>query len=492
MILSSLWKTLGGIRAGLVLLMLTGLASIAGSVISPLERAQSLVFATWWFRSLLVLLMLSMISATLRSVAKHWKPGGRGFAAVPWAAVFSHAGVLVMLAAGFASEWVSFRGSAQLLEGEETASVFVADGAPGEKPRVVPLGFTIRCDDFETAYFPRTKIPSKYVSSVTILENGAPVASGPVEVNRGISWKGFRLHQTSCSPIHTLSREFQQSPAAQRFRVDILKTEPEALPKNFVLATARPSSGTLALKTSISRGQHRLLPELDGAELSLGADGPPVWTLRFPDGKTFTGPLPHSPEHLRVRVEQFEPDFVLNEKNQPASRSEELNNPAALLSVREGDVELWRQWVFGREDLKPLSNRARNPVSFDLTDVVAGPNGWRLNLSASAAGSHREMVLTMEGEADLGFSLASAQGETEETPPGEAAGPWRVRPERRVECYLTEIAVTRNPAVPVAYAGFVALMAGLLWSAARQLRRSHRRARRNPSDQTDTEMHRAG
>jgi len=39
----------------------------------------------------------------------------------------------------------------------------------------VPLGFDIRCDNFEVDYYPNTEMPKAYKSWLTILKNGQEV-----------------------------------------------------------------------------------------------------------------------------------------------------------------------------------------------------------------------------------------------------------------------------------------------------------------------------
>jgi len=53
---------------------------------------------------------------------------------------------------------------------------------------------------------------------------------------------------------------------------------------------------------------------------------------------------PATVDGLRISVEQYFPDFALDEKQQPYSRSAEPRNPAALLRVTRGE-KAWRVFV---------------------------------------------------------------------------------------------------------------------------------------------------
>ena len=66
-----------------------------------------------------------------------------------------------------------------------------------------------------------------------------------------------------------------------------------------------------------------------------------------PQGSSVVEVRPGAPvtaDGLRINVEQYFPDFALDEKQQPFSRSSEPRNPAALLRVTRGS-EAWRVFV---------------------------------------------------------------------------------------------------------------------------------------------------
>ena len=66
-----------------------------------------------------------------------------------------------------------------------------------------------------------------------------------------------------------------------------------------------------------------------------------------PQGSSVVAVRPGAPaiaDGLQIAVEQYFPDFALDEKQQPYSRSSEPRNPAALLHVTRGD-RTWRVFV---------------------------------------------------------------------------------------------------------------------------------------------------
>ena len=122
-----------------------------------------------------------------------------------------------------------------------------------------------------------------------------------------------------------------------------------------VLERVDPDSGavlkagdgaTIAVRPgrAASHGSFRLGVSAHGA----GAEPP---TLRIAmagaGGSSMVEVAPGTPatvDGLRISVEQYFPDFALDEKQQPYSRSAEPRNPAALLRVTRGE-KAWRVFV---------------------------------------------------------------------------------------------------------------------------------------------------
>lgn len=272
-------------------------ASILGTLISPLERAQELVFYAWWYQALLLLLALSMAGSTWRTVRRLLRGSAKGairadagfyenaasaaalqfsgdlagverafresgFSVVTqgnagyawkgrwgrWGAAVSHVGIVVVLLAGLASRWVAQQGFVQLAEGEETREMAKV---AGDAITTAPLGFALRCDDFEMETFPRSRIPAKFVSALTVTTAGGMPRTERVEVNRSMSVGGWRFHQSGYEASHTTDRY-------------LLSVSRDDLP------------GTVSLE--VSAGQTRHLPLR--ASLSLSESGnPPEWRI---------------------------------------------------------------------------------------------------------------------------------------------------------------------------------------------------------------------
>lgn len=77
-------------------------------------------------------------------------------------------------------------------------------------------------------------------------------------------------------------------------------------------------------------------------------------------------------EDLKISVTRFFPDFVLDEKSQPATRSLEPNNPAAFIEGWAGSEKIFSGWVFAKfPDFTRIHSAKETDLSFELKDIKA-------------------------------------------------------------------------------------------------------------------------
>jgi len=62
--------------------------------------------------------------------------------------------------------------------------------------QIQPLGFSIRCDDFDVSFYD-TGAPKEYRSRLTVLENGQPVRQQDILVNEPLRYGGINIFQSS-------------------------------------------------------------------------------------------------------------------------------------------------------------------------------------------------------------------------------------------------------------------------------------------------------
>jgi cytochrome c biogenesis protein len=102
-----------------------------------------------------------------------------------------HLSVVLLLIGGLIGSIFGFDGFATIPEGETVQQITLRNS--GERLR---LPFAIRCDDFDVSYY-ETGAPKEYRSSLTLLENGRPVAQKDIFVNDPLRYQGISIFQSS-------------------------------------------------------------------------------------------------------------------------------------------------------------------------------------------------------------------------------------------------------------------------------------------------------
>lgn len=482
-----IWGFLISLKVGIVLLALLAVGSIIGTLVPPdeatnqsqLQRAQELVFSSWWYLTLLVLLALNMTCATVRNVfgrilpAMHprpvdrpefyqvLKPGAsielpndldadtvaetfrrngfrvfakgaagyarRGMLSI-WGAPVSHLGFVMLLLGGFISVLVAREGYMTIVEGYSSSQAQF-DGVKQ------PLDFTVECVDFDTDFFPGTRIPSKYISTVLIHEPGRPPRREQVEVNRSAQVQGWTLHQTS----------YQELPRSERYRLTLSR------------------DGGASRTLELSQGQTRSIPDAPGLSITLAQSPPLRWQILENEDLVQAGTLESGQSELAIRAVQFEPDFIIGADRQVMSRSRELNNPALKVTIESGDQPIASQWLFGREEMKAMMHATQDSVGLELISIEGSEGNYHFQVEATDPTTGeiiKDLHLHLGETVSLGID---APGQDPASEPTEAnAGPWQVRLMERIPHYATTLSMTRNPVLPFIYLGCAIMLVGLV------------------------------
>ncbi len=171
--------------------------------------------------------------------------------------------------------------------------------------------FSLRLDKFSTDLYPDGSVRD-WKSRLSVIEGGRPVLEKTIEVNHPLSYRGFIFYQSG-----------------------------------YGWDWENPSLELLVKKKS------------DPAYLR------DVW---LHPGET----APLEGEDLKIMIARFIPDFVLDEKNQPTSRSPQPNNPAVYIEGRRGQETVFSGWVFAKfPDFTRLHSAKETDLSFEFKDVKA-------------------------------------------------------------------------------------------------------------------------
>ncbi len=185
-----------------------------------------------------------------------------------------HVGLLIILAGGVISGWTSRRAVLEIRV-DQTVDV----------PHAM---FRVRLDRFETEYYPQGAVKA-WKSTVTVVENDAPVLTRVIEVNHPLTYKRFSFYQTS----------YGWDWDNPRLEIDVKK----------------PADPAYLKSLSAKVGERVAVDD---------------------------------PDFTHVAVSRFVPDFVIGEGNQVQTRSPEPNNPAAMVEVWKGEERVYSGWTFAK------------------------------------------------------------------------------------------------------------------------------------------------
>lgn len=116
--------------------------------------------------------------------AGHWRR---------WAVLGMHASILLIIA-GMLLGAFGIDEHIELQKGQTASQALSSDGA------AIPLGFSLRCDDFQVTQYPNG-LPKEYVSRIAFIRDGRLERQGDLTVNHPLSYRGLRFYQESYRPI---------------------------------------------------------------------------------------------------------------------------------------------------------------------------------------------------------------------------------------------------------------------------------------------------
>lgn len=264
--LKPILNRIGSMPIAILLLLLLAVASVIGTVLKQNQdqvdylqqfgptwywtfRALGLfdMYHTWWFLTILGLLMCSLAACLLRNAPrflqemknrkgtmnenarKHieqkfdltfddkdkaisvikqslpdwkwmetkvgnvlWLRGDKG-RFHKWGYITVHTAMLVILIGGWLSVQFGFRGNMAVPEGGKESEISFLKGTTTD---YLKMPFEIRCDDFTVNFF-STGAPSEFRSTLTILEDGKEMMTSDIIVNEPLYYKGVRIYQAS-------------------------------------------------------------------------------------------------------------------------------------------------------------------------------------------------------------------------------------------------------------------------------------------------------
>ncbi|RJP83001.1 MAG: cytochrome c biogenesis protein ResB [Desulfobacteraceae bacterium] len=206
------------------------------------------MYRSWWFRFLIILLVINIIICSINKLSTTWKiifPGkplfrknkfknssprnefitttspeklkalfqkviGKRYRHVEWETLETgfllfaekgrwtrlgvyavHFSVVLLLTGSLLGSLFGFDGSVTIAEGEQTGQILLRDS-----DLVLNLDFQIRCDDFSVSFYD-SGAPKEFRSALTLLKDGKPVITKDIIVNDPLRYEGINLFQSS-------------------------------------------------------------------------------------------------------------------------------------------------------------------------------------------------------------------------------------------------------------------------------------------------------
>ncbi|NIM58022.1 MAG: hypothetical protein GTO16_03635 [Candidatus Aminicenantes bacterium] len=178
----------------------------------------------------------------------------------------------------------------------------------GQVLPVPKADFQVRLDKFETEFYPDGRVRD-WKSTLTVLENEKPQLSKIVEVNHPLAYQGFAFYQSGYGWDW-------ESPSLEIWVKK--RKDPSFLRK-------------LEFKV--------------GQRVSLGDDD------------------------IQLIALHFLPDFIINDKNEITSRSNEPNNPAAFIEGWQDEQRIFSGWIFAKfPDFARIHSEKEMDLTLELRD----------------------------------------------------------------------------------------------------------------------------
>jgi cytochrome c biogenesis protein len=195
----------------------------------------------------------------------------------------THFSILVVLIGAIIGVFFGFKGHLNLPEGS------MSDVAYSSTGKEIPLGFGIRCNDFDVEFYGRSDMPKEYRSWLTIIKDGREVLTKSITVNDPLTYKGITFYQA-----------------------------------NYGLISDRPERGIFILRV-VSR---------DGKTSDL--------KLRL--GDTFM--IPET--NISGKIIDFSPALRIDDNGHAFTYANQMNNPAIYIDFSESGKHKYSGWILKR------------------------------------------------------------------------------------------------------------------------------------------------
>jgi cytochrome c biogenesis protein len=116
----------------------------------------------------------------------------------------THSSILIIFLGAMIGNVWGYKAFVNIVEGSAIDKVWPR---AGKEP--LPLGFSVRCDDFSVSFYEGSQRPKLFSSDLVILENGQEVLKKTIVVNDPLTYKGITFYQSSYGPAGDSTYRFR-------------------------------------------------------------------------------------------------------------------------------------------------------------------------------------------------------------------------------------------------------------------------------------------
>lgn len=184
-----------------------------------------------------------------------------------------HLSVVILLLGGMIGSLFGFEGFVNLAPGDSADRIRLRNSNQS-----LPLGFTVRCEDFIVSFYDNGA-PELFQSSLSIIENGTTMVEKDIIVNDPLRYKGISFYQASYGPLPPKGAKlsFTSKASAQVYEREAIIGKAVNLPENLGVFTLKAFNNSAQFQ-----GQNIGEAFMGVLSTSNGKDQQVILPVRFP------------------------------------------------------------------------------------------------------------------------------------------------------------------------------------------------------------------